>query len=235
MLTDRLYRKNESNKNDDRLYKKYADGKDSRKYSSIELKSKEPETELAKNTFPLKRVFLSETRLIPFFFLLYLFYTPNGKSVRIAQAKMPDHPIWHPFFPLKFICLPDTACLLNDGADCAQNHQCTAKQNSKGFHNFSPCKVGKVGTARISFISSGKELALLAAKSSDPYPWTPLKQNLLPMSNIFYSKQKIFLISKQKRVTENRDHFRPDRHCRICSKKHTAAQAATFNDSIRPA
>ncbi|WAV93973.1 hypothetical protein NB643_06725 [Oxalobacter aliiformigenes] len=122
MLTDRLYRKNESNKNDDRLYKKYADGKDSRKYSSIELKSKEPETELAKNTFPLKRVFLSETRLIPFFFLLYLFYTPNGKSVRIAQAKMPDHPIWHPFFPLKFICLPGTASLLNDGADCAQNH-----------------------------------------------------------------------------------------------------------------
>lgn len=73
--------------NDDRLYKKYADGKDSRKYSSIELKSKEPETELAKNTFPLKRVFLSETRLIPFFFLLYLFYTPNGKSVRIAPSK----------------------------------------------------------------------------------------------------------------------------------------------------
>ncbi len=125
--TDQRFRKSDSNKNDDRLYRKYADGKDSRKYSSIELKSKEPEAELTGNTFPLKRAFPSETRPIPFFFLPSLFYAPAGKPVCIAHAKMPDHPIWHPFFPLKFICLPDAACPLNDGADCAQNHQCTAK------------------------------------------------------------------------------------------------------------
>jgi hypothetical protein len=86
------------NKNDDKLYRKYADGKDSRKYSFIELKSKEPEAELTGNTLLLKRAFLSETRPIPFFFLPSLFYAPAGKPVRIAQAKMPDHPIWHPVF-----------------------------------------------------------------------------------------------------------------------------------------
>ncbi len=55
--------------------------------------------------------------------------------------------------------LPVAARSLNNCADCAQDHQSTAKYDSKGFHNFSPRKVGKVGTARISFISSGKELA----------------------------------------------------------------------------
>lgn len=90
--------------------------------------------------------------------------------------------------------LPVAFCLLKDCADCAQDKQYTAESNSKSFHNFSPHKVGKVGTTRISFISSGKELALLMAKSSDPYPWVSLDQTSLHMSNIFFTQSKKYFV-----------------------------------------
>ena len=87
--------------------------------------------------------------------------------------------------------LPVAFCPLKDCTDYAQDKQYTAESNSKSFHNFSP---HKVGTTRISFISSGKELALLMAKSSDPYPWVSLDQTSLHMSNIFSLKVKKYFV-----------------------------------------
>ncbi len=79
-------------------------------------------------------------------------------ALAVSNRKCQIESIWHLYVQFD-TGLPVATRSLHYSANSTQNHESKAKDDSSGFHNFSPRKVGKVGTARISFISSGKELA----------------------------------------------------------------------------